>query len=169
MGIGTSMGAYYDDEFHHAAARWDDKYDDNVIAPNTLYTNRALESAELDPTTGMGIEVRNEIKTFDEKIERLPEPPRIEDRRSETPVWTVDRLFDPRSVTSIEGTLIPEGGSGYSDIPDPLFPSKMAKDLGIDDMDKLTTEEVAGLSVHKFEKLSPILDKDLDPILMTKP
>ena len=29
MGIGTSMGAYYDDAFHHSTAQWDPKYDDN--------------------------------------------------------------------------------------------------------------------------------------------
>lgn len=34
MGIGTSLGAFYDDSFHHAAAQWDDKYDDNVIDPD---------------------------------------------------------------------------------------------------------------------------------------
>lgn len=29
MGIGTSSGGYYDDEFHHAASQWNPKYDDN--------------------------------------------------------------------------------------------------------------------------------------------
>lgn len=57
MGIGTSKGAYYDDEFHHAAAQWDDKYDENVIHPNKMQVDRMLDDAELDPSTGMGIEV----------------------------------------------------------------------------------------------------------------
>ena len=33
MGIGTSLGAYFDDDFHHAAAKWDNKYDDNEDTP----------------------------------------------------------------------------------------------------------------------------------------
>jgi len=34
MGIGTSKGAYYEDDYHYHAAQWDDKYDDNVIKPD---------------------------------------------------------------------------------------------------------------------------------------
>jgi hypothetical protein len=131
MGIGTSMGAYYDDEFHHSAAQWDNKYDENVIHPNKMQTDRLLDEVELDPSTGMGVEVRAEV----------------DDRRSETTVWTVDRLLDPRPLTSIEGSLIEEGGAGNSDIPDPLFPSQMAKDLGIDDMDKLTEKELSEILI----------------------
>lgn len=37
MGIGTSMGAYYDDSFHQAAADWDPKYDNNVVDPAVVY------------------------------------------------------------------------------------------------------------------------------------
>lgn len=36
MGIGTSLGSYYDDEHHYAASQWDDKYDNNVIDPDIL-------------------------------------------------------------------------------------------------------------------------------------
>lgn len=46
MGVGSSMGAYYDDEFHQAAAQWDDKYDDNVITPNQAQTNKQLDQVE---------------------------------------------------------------------------------------------------------------------------
>ena len=36
MSIGTSMGAYYDDEFHREASKWDPKYDNNEVSPNEL-------------------------------------------------------------------------------------------------------------------------------------
>ena len=41
MGIGTSLGAFYEDQFHQSAAQWDPKYDDNeysgegVVRDNT--------------------------------------------------------------------------------------------------------------------------------------
>lgn len=57
MGIGTSHGAFYDDEFHYESAKWDDKYDDNVVTPPQMNTNKSLDKSELDPTTGLGIEV----------------------------------------------------------------------------------------------------------------
>jgi hypothetical protein len=139
MGIGTSMGAYYDDEFHHAAARWDDKYDDNVIDPSTMYTNKALDAAELDPTTGLGIEVGLKYEQPSNNVD---------DRRSDIPTWTMDRLMDPEPLDkSIGGTNRVRGHGFLSDIKDPYFPSQMAKDLGIDDMDKLTVEEIAAMTV----------------------
>jgi len=57
MGIGTSMGAYYDDEFHRAAAEWDPKYDDNIQSP----TNDQMKdsSAEVSPQT---LEDKNTFK-----------------------------------------------------------------------------------------------------------
>lgn len=36
MGIGTSLGAYYDDEFHYSSAQWDPKYDDNIVNSEPL-------------------------------------------------------------------------------------------------------------------------------------
>jgi hypothetical protein len=57
MPIGTSLGAYFDDSFHHATAQWDEKYDDNVITPDQSNTNKQLNQSELDPSTGTGIEV----------------------------------------------------------------------------------------------------------------
>lgn len=59
MGIGTSKGAFYDDEFHYAQSQWDPKYDNNVITPEQQKTNKALDEAELDPSTGLGIEIGN--------------------------------------------------------------------------------------------------------------
>lgn len=57
MGIGTSKGAFYEDEFDYLRSVWDDKYDENVVTPRDMQTNKQLDKAELDPTTGMGIEV----------------------------------------------------------------------------------------------------------------
>jgi hypothetical protein len=57
MGIGLSNGAFYKDEMHYAASRWDDRYDDNVISPSEMDTNKQLDKQELDPSTGLGIEV----------------------------------------------------------------------------------------------------------------
>lgn len=61
MGIGTSLGAFYDDEFHYQQSQHDpkrfDTNDENVVTPNQQGTNKALDDAELNPSTGMGLEV----------------------------------------------------------------------------------------------------------------
>lgn len=57
MGIGTSKGAFYEDQFHYAQSQWDPKYDDNEISPNKMQTDKKLDKSELDPSTGLGIEV----------------------------------------------------------------------------------------------------------------
>lgn len=36
MPISDSKGGFYEDEFHHAAAGWESKYDDNVIQPSVV-------------------------------------------------------------------------------------------------------------------------------------
>jgi len=61
MGIGTSKGAFYRDEGHYQASQWDDKYDDNVITPQDLKTRKDLDAAELNPTTGLGIEIKDQM------------------------------------------------------------------------------------------------------------
>lgn len=82
MGVGTSLGAYYDDEFHYSSAKWDDKYDDNIITPSKSRTDAELSNAELDPTTGTGLEVsmgqmpfpdnRNPDSDFTSRFGNLP-------------------------------------------------------------------------------------------------
>lgn len=57
MAIGTSQGAFYEDQFHYSQSQWDPKYDDNEITPNKQRTDKALEGAEVDPSTGLGIDV----------------------------------------------------------------------------------------------------------------
>lgn len=54
MSIGTSMGAYYDDAFHQAAAQWDPKYDDNEITPDKMQTNKAVTSDPKNITDDAG-------------------------------------------------------------------------------------------------------------------
>lgn len=79
MGIGTSLGAFYRDEGHYAASMWDDRYDDNVIPPNKMQTDKQLDQVELDV---LGIPVkdnnmpfpdnRNPDSTFDSRFGNLP-------------------------------------------------------------------------------------------------
>lgn len=55
MGIGTSLGAYYDDAFHQAAAQWDPKYDDNIITPGQVDQNRQMDTIEQNELGGTPI------------------------------------------------------------------------------------------------------------------
>jgi len=59
--IGTGMGHLFDDEFQAAAHPWyirpEDVDDTMIKTPNELNTDKALEGAELDPTTGLGIDI----------------------------------------------------------------------------------------------------------------
>lgn len=65
MGIGTSKGAFYEDQFHYAQSQWDPgKFDDNEITPNKQQTDKSLENAELNPSTGLGIEVGKKEMPF---------------------------------------------------------------------------------------------------------
>lgn len=84
MGIGTSKGAFHEDEFRMEASPWfidpkelDDNVanpdvpnpgefsdntqrftrDQNVLTPGQIFRNKQLEDVELSPATGMGIEV----------------------------------------------------------------------------------------------------------------
>lgn len=57
MPVGLSNGNYYRDEMHFLSSQWDDRYDDNVVTPNKMQTDKQLDNSELDPSTGLGIEV----------------------------------------------------------------------------------------------------------------
>lgn len=62
MPIGDSKGAFYQDEFRQIADPWfiDPKMEGDesmVKTPNQVETNRQLDKAELDPTTGLGLDV----------------------------------------------------------------------------------------------------------------
>jgi hypothetical protein len=61
MGIGTSMGAYYEDEFHMAAAQWDPKYDDNEITPDQMGTNQQLEQVEQTELGGIPVGMKSQM------------------------------------------------------------------------------------------------------------
>jgi hypothetical protein len=62
MGIGTSLGMHFEDEHHYNSVLWDPKrfQGDELMetTPNNMITNRQLDNAELDPSSGMGIEVK---------------------------------------------------------------------------------------------------------------
>lgn len=60
MAIGTSMGAYYDDEFHHAAAGWDNKYDDNEVTPFQMDQNKQLNQVEQTELGGLEVDLRTQ-------------------------------------------------------------------------------------------------------------
>lgn len=66
MGIGLSNGAFYRDEGHYQASRWDNRYDDNVISPRQLQTNKELDAAEVSPF-GPGLEVKDQMPFPDNK------------------------------------------------------------------------------------------------------
>lgn len=55
MSIGTSMGAYYDDAFHQAAAQWDPKYDDNEITPDQMGQNQQMDAVEMQQLGGLQV------------------------------------------------------------------------------------------------------------------
>lgn len=62
MPIGDSKGAFYEDEFRQVAAPWfiDPKMEGDekmVVDPGVAQMNKELDTAELEPSTGMGIEV----------------------------------------------------------------------------------------------------------------
>lgn len=78
MGVGTSLGSYYDNDHHFAAAQWDHKYDsndNNVIDPDILNPEDATNSDlnHIEPVT----------KTPDFLTE-VAEYPDIDDRRNQS-------------------------------------------------------------------------------------
>lgn len=63
MGIGTSLGAYYDDSFRQAAAQWNPKlYDDNELTPSQLQRNLTIDADPRNITDDSGSIVDYDIK-----------------------------------------------------------------------------------------------------------
>lgn len=80
MPLGDSKGAFYEDEFRMEAAPWflDPKLDaEMVVDPKTMQTNKQLDKAELEPSTGTGIEVNWLTDMFGSKdaIKTIPADP----------------------------------------------------------------------------------------------
>lgn len=85
MGIGTSLGAFYEDDHHYNSSLWDpERYKGDelmVKTPDASNTDKQLDNAELNPSTGMGIEVAYKAnpshfaydKNYDTKL-----PPKLE-------------------------------------------------------------------------------------------
>lgn len=61
MGIGTSKGAYYEDEHHQAAAEWDPKYETNdkmVVTPQEVDQNKQMDKIENDELGGTQVDYK---------------------------------------------------------------------------------------------------------------
>lgn len=63
MGIGTSKGAFYEDQFHYSQSQWDPKYDDNEVTPQKRDGNKTGEELTIDPSMGVGIDVSDKYDT----------------------------------------------------------------------------------------------------------
>ena len=151
MPIGDSKGAFFEDEFRAEAHPWyidpkDIEGDRKMeVAPKTVYTNKQLDQAELDPSTGTGIEVG--LKT------------EIEDRRSDTPLWDMNRLMDPASITDSIGGKNSTGNFVPVD-RDPWIPTDLAKKLGINDIDSVSLSQILKkLGIKPIAEEQAIKDK----------
>lgn len=72
MGVGTSLGAYFDDSFHQSAAQWDDKYDDNEYSTEGIIRDATPTPAANDGTlTGLITPVANITNTPGEIMDGL--------------------------------------------------------------------------------------------------
>lgn len=78
MGIGTSKGAFYDSEAHFQASQWDNRYDNNVVTPNDMKTNKELDKVE-EETLGIPVkdvmpfpDNRNPDSDFNSRFGNLP-------------------------------------------------------------------------------------------------
>lgn len=66
MTIGSSIGAFYKDEFHEVAADWikpEETDDGIVVTPPQQRQNKALEDVEMQELGG--IEINNEIPVYE--------------------------------------------------------------------------------------------------------
>lgn len=68
MALGTSIGAHFEDAFD-AQAGLPYVRDDNVVTPDKAETNKDLDKAELDPSTGLGIEIG--YKTMNDPLKKV--------------------------------------------------------------------------------------------------
>lgn len=51
MSIGTSLGAYFDDDFHYQASQWDPKYDTNEYDPGEVQQKIEAQPAKVTPVS----------------------------------------------------------------------------------------------------------------------
>ena len=146
MGIGTSLGAYFDDDFHHAAAKWDNKYDDNEYDADETSQKIQSQSARIsrvsdqttDPNdmTGMFDGTYNftpgktnlkyhspeELQDYFSKVEKgntLKSVPDVEDRRDENyrGAWHDDGSFAWDRMPPVFGNIATDVGNQLWGIP----------------------------------------------------
>lgn len=149
MAIGTSLGQWFPDRFSHATQQYSTR-DNNVVTPNDMRTNKALDKAEMDEV-GTPISYKTEMpfpdnknpdtdfknryqgfsssgSLTDEDLQRAGLRYRgVDDRTNET---MLDQLSANASALKVWGhNLI------HPDPAEPLPPkTKMAEDLGVDDI-----------------------------------
>lgn len=125
MPIGSSIGAFHEDEFRYEAAPWfiDPKMeekDNNVVTPKDVQRNQTLEKIELNPATSLdGLEVamknqmpfpdnRNKEAEFESRFGNLPPSGILNDLKkpSGETVPLVRKISDKAEVPiQIEGIL----------------------------------------------------------------
>ncbi len=134
MGIGLSNGAFYRDEGHFQASQWDDRYDDNVITPRQMETNKGLEKSEID---NLGLEVkdqmpfpnnRNPDQDFNSRFGNLPPSGILNDLKKPTgeTIPLVRRINDDTDYgaagyRAIIGDAKPDGSNAVERTIDRLF------------------------------------------------
>jgi len=69
MGIGTSKGAFYEDEFHYQSSVWDPKYDPNddkmVVTPPQVEQNKQLEQQDYSVMGGIDVNYKAPVPQLD--------------------------------------------------------------------------------------------------------
>ena len=155
MGIGTSKGAFYEDQFHYSQSQWDHKYDDNVVNPN----KNGPESSTQDKNIVSPNQMRNnqQMQQFDLSIDNpeggidisnhtgFRKSDNIEDRSAEkgfTPGRgpLVDKFEELTGMDPEELFEFPAGGKAWN---------SLSKDAGYEDI-KVNTQK------------DPVSDLDLE-------
>lgn len=142
MSIGTSLGAYYDDEHHRAAAEWDMKYDENE-AKNRFPMRERIDKefqgqSELDQDL-----IRNPIEVS----------PDTNPRDAMTPEKLMEQnmiVKDPGNVYNDAGDIVdwkPPGSWGEPDLPIMRHKEPIPK--------------LEPRSFNEFNELDALADKDL--------
>lgn len=167
MGIGTSLGAFYEDEHHYNSVLWDpERFQGDelmVKTPNQTMIDKQLDDAELDPTTGLGIEVSykdgtpfggTEEKTYGNLIDRRDSEVILPDIRDATSVPLTARTME---FFGLDSTM-------FDTNPPPHTGEPLKKALGYNDIRKPSKEEV-----EKFKRDIDNMNTVADPFNEAQP
>lgn len=172
MGIGTSLGAFYEDEHHYNSVLWDpERFQGDelmVKTPNQTMIDKQLDDAELDPSTGLGIEVGYKtIGISKEQPGKLTDKPGIDDEVNYGNI--IDRRDaefiypDIRDATAVPLTarameFLGLNSQMFDTNPPPHTGEPLKKALGYNDIRKLSKEEV-----DKFKRDVENMNAPADP------